>query len=174
LAAWQFIGTTVVYDIGTKWRPVIDIITASEIEQLKYVHDVGEYGLQGLCYNSDSTLLDEFHILGARVLQLNNATGSITSLKESRVYTSNEFPVIYNKHVAHIGGIDFAHSQIHGDEVWIATHSGGIDGEGAIVALDPLNLNIKKRKWYECNTFSTGLLTMTVSYTLAYSSMSRL
>jgi hypothetical protein len=56
LAAWQFIGTTVVYDIGAKWRPVVDIINASDIEQLKYVHDVGEYGLQGLCYNSDSTL----------------------------------------------------------------------------------------------------------------------
>jgi hypothetical protein len=48
--------------------------------------------------------------------------------------------------VAHIGGIDFAHSQIHGDEVWIATHSDGIDGEGTIVALDPLNLNIKKER----------------------------
>jgi hypothetical protein len=83
----------VVYDIGTKWRRVIDIINASVIEQLKYVHDVGEYGLQGLCCNSDSTLLYKFHTLGARVLQLNNATGSITSLKESRVYTSDEFPV---------------------------------------------------------------------------------
>jgi hypothetical protein len=48
--------------------------------------------------------------------------------------------------VAHIGGIDFAHSQIHGDEVWIATHSDGIDGEGAIIALDPLNLNIKEER----------------------------
>jgi hypothetical protein len=146
LAAWQFIGTTVVYDIDAKWRPVVDIINASDIEELKYVHDVGEYGLQGLCFNSDSTLLYEFHTLGARVLQLSNATGSITSLKESRVYTSDEFPLIYNKQVAHIGGIDFAHSQIHGDEVWIATHSDGIDGEGAIIALDPLNLNIKTER----------------------------
>jgi hypothetical protein len=111
---------------------------------------VGEYGLQGLCFNSDSTLLYEFHTLGARVLQLNNATGSIISLKESRVYTSDEFSVIYNKQVAHIdrciGGIDFAHSWIHGDEVWIAMHSDGIDGEGAIIALDPFNLNINKRE----------------------------
>ena len=88
----------------------------------------------------------QFHTLGARVLQLNNATGSITSVKKSRVYTSDDFPVIYDKQVAHIGGIDYAHSPIHGEEVWIATHSDGIDGEGAIIAVDPFNLNIKKER----------------------------
>ena len=48
--------------------------------------------------------------------------------------------------MAHIGGIDYAYSQTNGDEVWIATHSDGIDGEGAIIAVDPFNLNIKKER----------------------------
>lgn len=147
MAAWQFFGTTVVYDVDAKWRPIIDIINASDIEELKRLHDVGEYGLQGLCLNSDDTLLYEFHTMGARVLEMNSTTGSIVSLKQSRVFTNDEFPVIYNEKVAHIGGIDYASSDNHGEELWIATHSAdGIDGEGALIAVDPVNLDIKKER----------------------------
>ncbi len=145
LACFQFFfETTVVYDVHAKWRPVVDILNASKLEELKYTHNVGDYEIQGLAMNSDSSLLYEFHTLGVRVLELNITTGSVVKLLDTRVYTSNDFPMIYDQQVAHVGVIDYTVSETHGDELWIGTHSDGIHGEGALVAVDPISLDIKR------------------------------
>jgi len=139
LYLYQFFGTGVEHD--AKWRPTVDILDASNIEELKYVHDVGDYELQGLAVSGNT--LYEFHTLGVRVLELDSANGSVVSLKTSRVYDGAvDFPLIVKQHVAHVGGIDFCSSESHGDELWIATHSGGLDGEGAIFAIDPRTLDV--------------------------------
>jgi len=144
MATWQFMDTTVVYDVNAKWRPVVDILNASNITSLKFVHDVGDYGLQGLAMNVECTTLYEFHTLGVRVLRVNNVTGGVLEVLHTRVYTSDDFPIIFSQPVAHIGGIDYALSVEHGEELWLATHSEGIDGEGAIIAVDPVSLDVKK------------------------------
>lgn len=144
LALFSFFQSTAIINETKRWRPVVDVLNASNISTLKYSHDVGNSGLQGLAFNRDCSILYEFHTLGVRVLNMNTTDSSVLSVAKSRVYTSNDFPVIYTKQIAHVGGIDYASSVENGQELWIATHSEGIDGEGAIVAVDPVSLSIKQ------------------------------
>jgi len=130
-----------------RWVPTADILNASGIRNLKFLGDVGDYGLQGLALDPrNETVLYQFHTLGARVMDLSPRTDrtQVVGVRKSRTYNgTTDFPLIYNQPVAHIGGVDLAHSQNHGTEIWIATHSDGIHGEGALWAVDPETLDVK-------------------------------
>lgn len=130
-----------------RWVPSVDILHESGIPELKFINDKNMGGLQGLALDPhNSTVLYEFHTLGVRVLQLSPRTDiiQVVGLEKSRVYNgTTDFPLIFQQPVAHIGGIDVVFSQTHGTEIWIATHSKGNYGEGALWAVDPMTLNVK-------------------------------
>ena len=110
---------------------------------LHYVTDeVGNSGLQGLAL--DGTVLYECHTNAVRVLRLHRDKDVfvVQEISHSRVYNfTADFPLIHQQNVAHIGGVDIAHSKRHGTELWMATHSEGLRGEGALWAVDPVSLD---------------------------------
>ena len=140
-----------------RWVPTVDILNASGIADLQFLGDVGDYELQGLALDpNNQNILYEFHTLAARVLELSphhhrtdDDRIAVVRVQKRRTYNGTmDFPLIYNMPVAHIGGIDVAFSHSHGSEIWIATHSDGINGsgsggEGALWAVDPDTLDIK-------------------------------
>jgi hypothetical protein len=72
----------------------------------------------------------------------------VVGLETSRIYTTDDFPLIVQQPVAHIGGVDVSYSQMHDTEIWIATHSDnsivqGAAQEGALWAVDPMTLDVK-------------------------------
>ena len=137
----------------TRWVPTVDILNASspsrtaadDVSRLKYLDDVSDYGLQGLALSSDDGILYEFHTMAVRVLQLDESGSKVVDVQKRRIYNGTvDFPrLLDGLEVAHIGGIDLSHSMEHGIEIWIATHSDGVDGRGALFAVDPTTLDVK-------------------------------
>lgn len=139
-----------------RWVPIVDMLNASivgssstnsdtERQQpaidLKSLADVGNHTL--LENHDHSTLLYEVHTLAVRVLELKEEDGSVQRLVQSKVWTSDDFPLLlHQQQVAHIGGVDLAHSDVHGTELWLATHSDGIHGMGGLIAVDTRALHI--------------------------------
>mmetsp|Transcript_6593 Transcript_6593/g.14460 ORF Transcript_6593/g.14460 Transcript_6593/m.14460 type:complete len:400 (+) Transcript_6593:115-1314(+) len=137
---------------SARWVPTVDILNASTsgVTDLKYLDDIDDNGLQGLAISSDGRILYEFHTMAVRVMQLDDATGStVIGVTKRRVYDGSvDFPPLIDDdggslEVRHVGGIDLAQSDEHGTEIWIATHSDGIDGRGALFAVDPDTLDVK-------------------------------
>ena len=131
-----------------RWVPTADILNSDSIPDLKFLDDVGDYGLQGLALDPhNQNILYEFHTMGVRVLELandHNGIIQVVGVPRRRIYNATtDFPLIYDKPVAHIGGIDVAYSSRHGSEIWMATHSEGTSGEGALWAVHPETLDVQ-------------------------------
>ncbi|KAL7529018.1 hypothetical protein ACHAWF_002807 [Thalassiosira exigua] len=132
-----------------RWVPRGDLLNATPAsEGLKFVRDVANHGLQGLALTPDGDVLFEVHTLAARALRLDPATGAIEGVLGRRVwYGAADFPPLLpirneTTSVAHIGGVDVCTSANYGTELWMATHSDGIDGVGGLFAVDTASLDI--------------------------------
>ena len=141
---------------SARWVPTVDILNASSgVADLKYLDDIDNNGLQGLAVSSDGRVLYEFHTMAVRVMQLDDTGSRVIGVHKRRVYDGSvDFPPLIDDdgsslEVKHVGGIDLAHSQEHGTEIWIATHSDGIDGRGALFAVDPDTLDVKTARSVE-------------------------
>lgn len=150
--------TTMTTTTVRRWVPRRDLLfqnTNHSLSTLRYTWDVGNYSLQGLAVDSfsqqrvDSTiLLYEVHTLSARVLQLQRSSYTVQGVKNRRIWTAEDFPLLLDDTpVAHIGGIDLCRYSSATDpngELWMATHSDGIDGVGGLIAVDPDTLSYRE------------------------------
>ena len=165
---------------GRRWVPQRDLLfqdTNHSLSTLRYTWDLQNYSLQGLALDTFSqqhedsiVLLYEVHTLSVRVLQLHRSSYTVLGVKNRRIWTAEDFPpLLDDTPVAHIGGVDLCrHNRDtdRDDELWMATHSDGIDGVGGLIAVDPNTLSYREGRkvlvdynldWVACSD-SAGVL----------------